>query len=120
MSTMLDNLSKLAEKLQKLPLEQTVAELRATLPVLRQTLEQTGALAKHLDTETAPQATAALAQATATLATLERALRSDAPTQTELRQALDQFTQAARAVRDLADTLERHPEALLFGKGKQP
>jgi paraquat-inducible protein B len=120
MSTMLDNLSKLAEKLQKLPLEETVAELRATLPALRQTLEQTAALAKHLDTETAPQATAALAQATATLATLERALRSDAPTQTELRQALDQFTQAARAVRDLADTLERHPEALLFGKGKNP
>jgi len=120
MGALLENLALVAEHLQKLPLEQVAGELRATFPVLRETLQQTRALMARLDTETAPQAKATLAQAQATLAALERALGSGSPTQTELQRALDEFAKAARALRNLADTLERHPESILFGKGKQP
>jgi paraquat-inducible protein B len=116
----MDNLTLLVQRLQKLPLEDIAGQLRASIPVLRETLEQTRALVVRLDTETAPQAKATLAQAQATLAALEQTLRSDSPTQTDLRQALDAFTQAARKLQDLADTLERHPESLIYGKGKQP
>ena len=38
----------------------------------------------------------------------------------DLHAALEELTRAARAVKDLADTLERHPEALLRGKGETP
>jgi paraquat-inducible protein B len=120
MGALLENLAKVAERLQKLPLEDLAGEVRATIPVLRETLQQTRALMARLDQETAPQAKATLAQAQATLAALERTLGSDSPTQTDLRRALDQFTQAAQALRNLADTLERHPESMLFGKGKTP
>jgi paraquat-inducible protein B len=81
----------------------------------------------RLDTETAPQAKATMAQAQATLAqaqttlaSLERTLGADSPTQADLRSALEQFTRAARSLQDLADTLERRPESVIFGKGKTP
>jgi paraquat-inducible protein B len=127
MGAMVENLGRLAEKLQKLPLEEVANELRATFPAMRETLAQTRSLMARLDTETAPQARATMAQAQATLAqaqttlaSLERTLGSDSPTQSDLRSALEQFTRAARALQDLADTLERHPESMIFGKGKTP
>jgi paraquat-inducible protein B len=120
MGALLENLTRVSERLQKLPLEEIAGELRTTLPALRETLQQTKALMARLDTETAPQAKATLAQAQTTLAALERTLGSDSPTQTELRTALDEFAKAARSLRNLADTLERHPESLIFGKGKTP
>jgi paraquat-inducible protein B len=120
MGLLVENLARLAEHLQKLPLEQMADELRATFPAMRETLQQTRALMARLDTETAPQAKATLAQAQATLAALERTLGSGSSTRTELQRALEEFTKAARALRNLADTLEQHPESIVFGKGKQP
>ena len=117
---LLDSLSRLAERLQKLPLEEVAGQLRATFPELRDTLGRTRVLLERLDTGTAPQAEATLAQAQATLAALERTLDAGSPAQSGLREALDQFARAARALRDLADTLERHPESMIFGKGKNP
>jgi len=55
-------------------------------------------------------------QATSTLATLESAVEQDSPLQFRLNTALEEFSSAARSIRDLADYLERHPEALLRGK----
>ena len=117
---LLENLTRLSERLQKLPLEDLAGQLRDTFPELRDTLRQTRALMARLDTETAPQVKATLAQAQTTLAALEKTLGSDSPTQTELRGALDEFAKAARALRNLADSLERHPESMIFGKGKTP
>ncbi len=117
MGSLVDSLTSLSERLERLPLEDLVDQARATLPALRDTLNQIRALAARLDTETAPQVQATLAQAQATLGALERGLGSGSPAQGDLRQALDAFAQAARALRDLADTLERHPESMIFGKG---
>ena len=127
MGALVENLARVAERLQKLPLEEIAGELRGTFPVLRDTLQQARALMARLDQETAPQAAAALAQAQATLAQAKTALAeveatfsADSPTQTDLRNALDEFARAARALRNLADGLERHPESMIFGKGKTP
>jgi paraquat-inducible protein B len=119
MTAMVDNLARLAERLQKLPLEQIVGEVRAALPALKDALEKASALMARLDAETAPQAKATMAQAQATLATLDQTLRADSPTQQDLRRALEEFAKASRALRELAETLERQPEALVFGKGKE-
>ncbi len=119
MTVMLDNLASFAGQLQKLPLENMVAELRAAIPMLKDTLAQTNALMARLDKETAPKAEATMAQAQATLATLEKTLHADSPVQQDLHQALEEFTKASRALRELADTLERQPESLVFGKEKQ-
>ncbi len=118
MTAMVANLTKFSERLQKLPLEEVIGELRASIPVLRETLKEAKGLMARLDQKTVPQAEATLAQGQTTLAALEKTLRSDSPTQQDLRSALEEFNKAARALRDLAETLERHPESLLFGKGK--
>ena len=118
MTAMVANLTQFSERLQKLPLEEVIGELRASIPVLRETLKEAKGLMSRLDQKTAPQAEATLAQGQATLAALEKTLRSDSPTQNDLRSALEEFSKAARALRDLAETLERHPESLIFGKRK--
>lgn len=43
-------------------------------------------------------------------------LGPDAPAQQELRDALAEFTRAARSIRVLMDYLERHPESPIRGK----
>ena len=120
LNALLDNLARVAERLQKLPLEEVAGQVRSTLPALRATLEQATALMARLDQETAPQAKATLVQAQSAMATLERSLGADSPAQGDLHTALEAFTQAARSLRNLADALERHPESMLFGKGKTP
>ena len=37
---------------------------------------------------------------------------------TSIPEAMRQLTNAARSLRELADSIERHPESLLFGKGE--
>ena len=44
---------------------------------------------------------------------------SDAPLQQDLRASLQELGRAAQALRHLADTLDRHPEALLRGKPEE-
>ncbi len=112
------NLTTFVERLQKLPMEELLTELRASLPALREALGETRALMARLDRETAPQAQATLAQAQTTLATLEQALRADSPVRTDLHQALDEFAKAAKSLRELADLLNERPQSLVWGKKK--
>ena len=55
-------------------------------------------------------------QADKTLRTLENSVSEDAVTTVELTTALKEFSAAARSVRNLADYLNRHPEAIVRGK----
>jgi paraquat-inducible protein B len=118
MGALIGNLTEFLDRLQKLPLPELIQDLRSTLPELKNTLKQAGSVLARADKETLPEAQATLAQAQKTLATLEKTLRADSPAQQELRQALEEFTRMSRTLRDLADTLERHPEAIIKGKGK--
>jgi paraquat-inducible protein B len=119
MGGLIDSLTRFLDRLHALPLEDLSTELRASMPALRRTLEGAEALVTRLDKETMPQAQATLEQARRTLATVDKLLNSDAPLPQDLRQALEEFTRTARAIRELAETLERHPESLLRGKGKE-
>ncbi|HJW72258.1 MAG TPA: MlaD family protein [Geothrix sp.] len=120
MGTLISNLTNFLSRLQALPLEDVARDLKAAMPALRETLEHSQALMTRLNRSTAPQAEATLAQAQATLAAVERSLRADAPLQNDLRTALQDFSQAARALKELAETLERQPESMIYGKRKKP
>jgi paraquat-inducible protein B len=84
-------------------------------------------LAKHLDhrtdglTSTADKTLvtldATLKEGKAAIAKFQKVVNSDSPTITDLNRALAEVAGAARALRELADYLERHPESLLQGKG---
>jgi paraquat-inducible protein B len=56
-------------------------------------------------------------RAETTLETIEGATKGDSQLMYRLTKALDEFESLARSIRVLADYLERHPEALIQGKG---
>ena len=114
-----ETLTKFLDRLDKLPLEQTVTELRQGVKALNETITVTKELVSRLGTEVAPQAKATLEQAQTTLASIERLTSSDAPANQDLRQALREFAEAARSIRILTEYLERHPDSIIYGKGNE-
>lgn len=66
--------------------------------------------------QTAGAATASLQEARARIAGVGTSLEPDAPLMVELHRTLEEFSRAARSVRNLAEYLERNPGALVRGK----
>jgi paraquat-inducible protein B len=126
--------NELLSKLETVPIEQIGKDLGDTLQnvkrlsaskelleavqALNQTLQHTRQLVQNLDSNVAPAIRSTLDQAQKTLVSVEGTLGKDSPLQHEMRQAFKELSGAARAVRILTDYLERHPDALIFGKGK--
>jgi paraquat-inducible protein B len=89
--------------------------------------DEYGKLARNVDSQIEPLASsiekslkevrAAVEQARKALAGAEGVLAEDSPLLYELENSLKEVSDAARAIRLLADYLKRHPEALLKGKG---
>lgn len=131
--TIATGLTRLVDRLDKLPIEQIGKDLQDAVQgtgrlvnspdmqeavrSLNETLKQVNELAANVNTDTAPAVGAALEQTRKTLAAVEKVLGSDSALKQEAKQALEEIAAAARAIRALADYLERHPEALLRGKG---
>jgi paraquat-inducible protein B len=59
---------------------------------------------------------ATLARLDGTLATVDRNVERTAETQLQAVRSIDELNELLRTVRQLVDTLQRHPEALLRGK----
>ncbi len=91
-------------------------ELSETLDGVQSAMKNMNALLLRLDKEVTPEITQTLADARRTLASADKLLSSDAPTQQELRTTLREVAKAATALKQLADLLERQPESLLRGK----
>jgi paraquat-inducible protein B len=116
-------LVSLANKLERVPLEQMAADFSRTL-------QSVDALARRLDTELAPEARATLAEmrktlseatktmgdASRTFGAAEKSLAPDSALFAELQDAAREFARTAQSLRTLADYLERNPQALLRGK----
>lgn len=113
----LDELSGVLTKLAQLPFDQMGRDLAGSLGALRETTQATNALLKRLDRETASELSKTLVQTRSTLTALEKALSSNSPLQAEAHRVLKELGNAARSLRIMSDYLERHPEALLRGKG---
>jgi paraquat-inducible protein B len=98
------NLTRLAERLGKMPIEQIGADLNASLKALRTTLQKSE--------DVGPALTSTLEQTRRTLASVG----PDSTVNTELRRALIELTDAARALGLAADQIQAQPNSLLFGK----
>lgn len=110
------SVDQLMTKVNKLPLNEVAENLNQSLASLNTTLATGNQLLAHADTQLLPEAEATLAQARTAAAAAEKLLASDSPTQKELQEALRQISRSAQAVAVLADTLNRHPEAIIWGK----
>jgi paraquat-inducible protein B len=127
--------SSILAKLDSLPLDAIGKELQSTVtsasqlmgyanttlvPELRTTVDNANQLLGSMDGELK----GALEDARRALVSADRVLKNtdatlvgtEAPAQQDLRDALQEVVRAARAVRVLADYLERHPESLIRGK----
>ncbi len=95
---------------------ETLVELNRTLAQARSTLSQAETTIGRVDRELTPEAKAVLSEARQTLNGASAALSPDAPLQGDVRDTLRELQRTARSLRNVADYLERHPEALLRGK----
>ena len=120
-------LKSILAKLDKVPVEEIGEDLKKTIESLDQTLQSATRTLNRVDGETLPEAKKTLEDLRRALTAAERVLSNtdntllgpDAPAQQELRDALQEIARSARAIRLLADTLERNPETLLRGKNKE-
>ena len=94
---------------------------------LRQTINHADRLLITLDTNAGPlleetrqtitTANSTLLEMKSALANVEAVTNQDSPISQELESALKELARAARSTRVMMDYLERHPDALIFGKG---
>jgi len=123
-------LLRLARKLDKLPLEATIADARKSMMTLAETLAAAERAIDRIDHKITPEAGRALANLRRTMAGVEKTLADaqhslagvngfladTAPLRRDLRETLREISRAADALRSLADYLERNPGAILRGR----
>jgi paraquat-inducible protein B len=102
-------LGNIVAKFDAVPLDAIGQELQANLKTLRLLLQR-------LNGQVAPQATRTLQSAQHSLDQVGRTLDPDAPLLGGLQQTLQELDRTARALRQLADGLQAHPETLLRGQ----
>ena len=120
-----DQLQALVDKIDGLPMEGIAKELERSMGALRETLGQTGDLAGSVQSDLVPAMTRTMNEAEKSLASVrevmggvEALIGPRAPAVVELQRLLDEGTAALRAVRLLADHLERNPEDLIRGRSE--
>ena len=116
-------LMQIAKKLEKLPLDETMADARKALQSLDVTIKAADKLVQRMNAELMPEVRVTLEEARKTLdegrktlGAAKKTLSSDAPLQQDLRETLRELARTAQSLRVLTDYLERHPESLIRGK----
>ena len=102
------SLTQLAEKLAKLPVEQIGEDLKGSLAALRKTLVKAEGVG--------PALTDTLQQAERTLSSTDALIGPDSTVNAELRRALLELSEAARALGLAAEQIQTQPQSLIFGK----
>ncbi len=93
--------------------------LKESIASLNQSMEHIQRLTSKLEQKLPTAIDSISKQTTATLGEIEKLAASDSPIIFELKQALTQFAKTAQSIKKLTDYLERHPESLIQGKGKE-
>jgi len=108
----------------KVPFEQMGQDLHIVIKNLNKTIKQGDIVLKHIDKTVTPELTSTLnqvkktlEQAKQSLAAMEHLVGSDSALNQDARHALSELAAAAQSMRVLTDYLERHPDALIYGKG---
>ena len=91
-------------------------DLTNSLTSLHTTLDNFGALAQNIDTNTLVQLQTTLTELHTTLQGVSVMTAPDSPVQHELTGALEQLNNAARAIAELTEFLKRNPNALITGR----
>jgi paraquat-inducible protein B len=95
----------------------TSAGLTNALTEMDGALKQFRLTASKMDEQTLPKLGEAVEQVRATFKSAQGVIAPDTALYHDIKRALTELSAAARSIRDMADYLERHPEALIKGKG---
>ena len=106
------NIGRLVKKVNDLPLEQIAADLHTDLTDLHETLSE-------LHSRVLPSAVDTLSALHGTLDSADRTLDVESPLQRGLAETLSETRGTLQAVHELADYLDRHPDAVLRGRRPQ-
>ena len=115
-------LAGVAKILESPDLARAVGELDETVSGARLAVRDARKLVVDVDGRVAPvadSAVKALDQARDALAGVDSAVRPGSDERYQLTLALEELTQAARSIRLLADTVQRNPSSLVFGRTQE-
>ncbi|MGH7382326.1 MAG: MlaD family protein [Candidatus Methylomirabilales bacterium] len=101
---------KLTKTIENLPIDELFTDARNTLQGIDR-------LVRNIDSQVVPATRVTLEKAQGTLSSIDDMTAPGSPVRYELVNAMKELAAAARSMRVLADYLERHPEALVQGKG---
>jgi paraquat-inducible protein B len=91
--------------------------VKEILESLNSNLRKTDTMFGEINEEVLPEIARTLKTLQASLADIEKGYGEDSVTNQELRKTLGELEEAARSIRILTEYLQRHPEALIHGKG---
>lgn len=119
-------LMQIAQKIEKLPLEELAGDARKAVQSLDTTLKSADKMLRQVDGTVVPEVRTTLDDVRKTLDEFrtavggaKQALSADAPLQHDMRDAMRELSRAAQSLRGLAEYLDRNPEALLRGKKEE-
>ena len=114
-----ESLSRIMANLEKIKFDQIGGELQQTLKEAKATIAELGVFAKQLNKETSPKLQATLVELQKTLVEVQQGLGKDSPLNYNTTKALGELSLTLRSLRELINTLDTQPQALLFGKEKK-
>lgn len=115
----LDDTIKQAHRFVENLNEGVAPELREAMKQLSLALGQVNQFGRQANVKIAPQAENTLILLQQTLSDIGGTLGADSVLSHELRRLLKEISATMQSIRAWADYLERHPEALIYGKGRQ-
>jgi paraquat-inducible protein B len=117
--TALNNTLNQAQKFTRGLNEAIAPDLKMAASSLNEALKRSRTLVQNFDSKVVPELDATLQQVQSTLKSIEGSVSKNSPLHFELMKVLKELGGAARSIRLMADYLERHPDALIYGKGKR-
>jgi paraquat-inducible protein B len=120
-----ESIAKITRNLEKVPLEKIGNDLdlllKETHGAVREitiAVKEVGGFARSLTKETSPLLQSSLVVLQKTLAELQKTLGQDSALNYNANKTLEELALTLRALRELSDAIDRHPQSLLFGKGE--
>ncbi len=111
------SVENIIDRLEKIPTDEIGRDVKTVLESVNNNLRKTETMFGDINEKVLPEITQALKKIQTSLSEIEKGYGADSSTNQELRKALDELGEAARAIRFLTEYLQRHPESLLRGKG---
>lgn len=108
--------TEIMSKINRIPFDEIGQSLQKTLVSLESALKSFDTLAGDMDKDLAPEVQKTLTEARKTMQSLRNSATEDSPLQQDMRQVMRTVTDAARSVKRLVDSLDRHPEVLIRGR----